>query len=127
MAAVVASGGGAHAESALCEVEAISHGAAYAIEWNPAEEGGVDAALEEAVFDQAADGIVGECCGDGGAQSKAAAQSAGDVIFATALPNGELPRSVHPALAGVKTEHDFAKAEAIPAPIRIRKQNWFHI
>ena len=38
----------------------------------------------------------------------------------------KLARGVDAAFAGVKAEHDFAEAEAIPAAICIRKQNGFH-
>jgi len=78
-------------------------------------------------LDEAADGVVGKCSRDGGAHAKATSKATGDVVLAAAFPNGELPRGVNAAFAGVETKHDFAEAEAIPATIRIRKQNGFHI
>ena len=86
VAAVGAAGGRAHAEAALSEVESVADGAADAIVGNPADERGIDAALEDEVFHQAAYRIIGERGSDGGAQAKAAAQAAGDVILAAALP-----------------------------------------
>ena len=70
VAAVGAAGSGAQAEAALGEVEAVAHCAADAVVRDPADERGIDAALENEVFDEAADGVVGERGGDGGAQAK---------------------------------------------------------
>ena len=115
VAAVRAAGGGAEAEAALGEVEAVADGAAHAVVGNPFEQGCVDAALEDEVFNQAADGVIGESGSDGGAQAEAAAQSAGYVVFAAALPDLELARGVDAGFAGIEAQHDFAQAEAIPA------------
>ena len=97
MAAVAAAGGGAHAEAALGEVEAVADGAAHAVVGDPAKQGSIDAALEDEVFNEAAHGVVGECCGDGGAQAEAATKAAGDVVFAAALPDLEMARGVNAA------------------------------
>ncbi len=126
VAAVVAAGGGAEAESTLGEVEAVANGAADAIEGNPAKKRRIDAALEDAVFNEAANGVVSKRGCDGGAQAEAATESASDVVFATALPHGEVASGVDAAFAGVETEHDFAEADTIPTVICIRKQNGFH-
>ena len=91
------------------------------------KERGVDAALEDAVFDEAADGVVSQRGSDGGAEAEAAAKTASDVVLAAALPNREVAGGVNASLARVEAEHDFAETEAIPAPVRIRKQNRFHI
>ena len=121
VAAVGAAGGGAQAEAALGEVEAVAHGAANAVVRDPSEQGGVDAALQDEVFDEAADGVVGEGGGDGGAQAEAAAEAAGDVVFAAALPDLEVARGVDAAFAGIEAKHDFAEAEAIPAASGVRE------
>ena len=126
VAAVGAAGGGAHAEAALSKVEAVAHGAADAVVRNPADERRIDAALENEVFNEAADGIVGERGGDGGAQAEAAAQAAGDVVFAAALPHLKLARGVDAAFAGIEAKHDFAEAEAVPAAIGIGNRKRFH-
>ncbi len=83
--------------------------------------------MQDAVFDESANRVVGECCCDGGAKSETAAESPGHVVLAAAFPNSELSRGVNAAFARVKTKHDFAEAEAVPAAIRIRNQYGFHI
>ena len=50
----------------------------------------VDAALQHQVLDEPADVVVGQRGDDRGAQAEAAAQAAGDVVFAAALPRAEL-------------------------------------
>ena len=126
VAAVGTAGGSAHAKAALSKVEAVAHGAADAIVRDPADERGIDAALEDEVLDEAADGVVGERGGDGGAQAEAAAQAAGYVVFAAALPNLELARGVDAHVAGIEAKHDFAQAEAVPAAVGIRNREWIH-
>ena len=81
----------------------------------PANERGVDAALEDEVLDEATDGVIGERGGDGGAQAKAAAQAAGHVVFAATFPCLKLARGVNTHVAGIEAKHDFAQAEAVPA------------
>ncbi len=126
VAAVGAADGRAHAEAALGEVEAVADLAADAVVGNPLDEGGIDAALQDKVFDQAANGVVGQSGGDGGAQAKAAAQAAGHVVFAAALPDLEVARGVDAALAGIEAEHDLAQAEAVPAARRVGNEKFFH-
>ena len=116
----------AHAEAALSEVEAVAHGAAHAVVRNPADERGIDAALKDEVFHQAADGVVGKRGGDGGAQAEAAAQAAGHVVFAAALPHLEVARGMNAAFAGIEAKHDFAQAQAVPAAVRIRNRERVH-
>ena len=119
VAAVGAAGRGAHAEAALSKVEAVADGAADAVVRNPADERSIDAALQDEVFDEAADGVVGERGGDGGAQAEAAAQAASHVVFAAALPHLKLARGVDAAFAGIEAKHDFAEAQAVPAALGI--------
>ena len=126
VAAVVATCGGSEAESALGEVEAVADGATYTVEGNPAQERRVDSTLEDAVFHQAADGVVGERRGDGRAQAEAAAKAAGDIVFTTAFPQGEVTCTVDAAFAWVEAQHDFAEADAVPTAIRFGKQEGFH-
>jgi len=115
VAAVGTAGGGADAETALGEVEAVADVAADAVVLDPLEQREVDTALEHEVFDEAADGVVGERGGDGGAQAEAATEAAGDVVFAAALPDLELAGGVDAGVAGIEAEHDFAEGEAVPA------------
>ena len=126
VAAIGAAGGGAHAEAALSKVEAVADGAADAIVRNPADERGIDAALKNEVFNEAADGVIGERGGDGGAQAEAAAQAASNVVFAAALPQLKLARGVDAAFAGIEAKHDFAEAEAVPAAFGIGNGKRIH-
>ena len=126
VAAVGAAGSRAHAEAALGKVEPVAHRAAHAVVWNPVEQRVIDAALQDEVFDQPADGVIGERGGNGGAQAETAAQAAGHVVFAAALPHLKLARGVDAAFAGIEAEHDFAQAQAIPAARRIGNQNRVH-
>ncbi len=103
----------AHAEAALGEVQAIARLAADAVELPPFDELGIDAALHDEIFDQAADVVVGEGGGDGGLQAEAAAQAARDVVFAAAFPDFEFARGADAALAGIEAEHDFAEREHV--------------
>ena len=126
VAAVRAARGRAHAEAAFSEVEAVAHGAADAVVGDPLEQGGVDAALEDEVFDEAADGVLSERGSDGGAQAEAAAQAAGHVVLAAAFPNGEVAGGVDAALAGVEAQHDFAQTQRVPAAVCVGNVNRFH-
>ena len=126
MAAIGTAGGCAHAEAALRKVEAVADGAAHAVIGNPFEQGKIDAALQHEVFDEAADGVVGERGGNGGAEAEATAQAAGHVVFAAAFPNLELARRVNPVVAGIEAQHDFAERKAIPAAGGIGDEDGVH-
>jgi len=76
VAPVVASGCGTHSESALSEVEAVANGAAHAIKGDPANERWIDPALQNAVFDKPANGVVGQSSCDRGAKSEATSKAA---------------------------------------------------
>ena len=115
VAAVGTAGGGADAEAALSEVKSVADGASDAVVGNPLDEGGIDAALEDEVFNEAANGIVGQSSGDGGAEREAAAQASGHVVFAAAFPDLEVASGVDAAFAGIEAEHDFAERETVPA------------
>jgi uncharacterized membrane protein YgdD (TMEM256/DUF423 family) len=103
----------ADAESSFGEVKAVAHGASDAVVRDPFDEAGVDAALEDEVFDQAANGVIRKGGGDGGAEAEAAAEAAGDVVLSAAFPSGELSGDADAALARVKAEHDFSEGEAV--------------
>ena len=89
-ATVADADGAADAEAALGEVQAVADGAADAVVVAPLDELRVDAALEDEVFDEAADLVVRERGDDRGAEAERAAQATGDVVLAAALPGGEL-------------------------------------
>src|SRR5215472_3344185 len=65
----------ADAEAALREIEAIADGAANAIARHPFDEPGIDAALEDEIFKQATDVVVGESGADGGLEPEAAPEA----------------------------------------------------
>ena len=115
VAAVGTACGGSNSEAALGEVEAVADIAADTVVLDPLEQGEVDAALKHEVFDEAADGVVSERGGDGGAQAEAATEAAGDVVLAAALPDLELAGGVDAGIAGIEAEHDFAEGERVPA------------
>ncbi len=106
---------GADAEAALKEVDAVAGVAAYAVEGLPVDVRGVDATLEDEVFDEAADGVVYESCGDGGAEVEAAAEAAGDVVLAATFPDAEAARADDAAFAGIEAQHHFAEGKEVPA------------
>ncbi len=126
VAAVHHAEAGADAEAALEEVDAIAGVAANAVEGRPVDVRGVDAALQDEVFDQAADGVVDERGGDGGAEIEAATEAAGDVVLAAAFPHAEGSRADDAAFAGIEAQHDFAEGEEIPAAVggRAEGEGW---
>jgi hypothetical protein len=103
----------ADSEAAFGEVEAVSGGDAESIEVSPVDELGIDSALENEVFEEAADFVINESGEDRGAFAEAAAESTGNVIFAPAFPGLELAGGADAAVAGIETEHDFAHREDV--------------
>ena len=104
----------ANAEAALGEIQSVAHGAADSVIGRPADIFLADAALQHEVFDEAADGIVRERGDDRGVHSKAALESAGDVVFAAAFPGAEVARGGNALVAGIEAQHDFAQAHQVP-------------
>ncbi len=78
------------------------------------EVGQVDSALEHEVFDEAADGVVGERGDDGCLEAEAAAESAGYVVLAAAFGGDELACGGDAVVAGIEAEHDFAEGDEVP-------------
>jgi len=113
VAAVGDAQGGADAEAAFGEVEAVACGAADAVEGAPEDELGADASLEDAIFEEAADFVVHEGGADGGAESEAPAEAAGHVVFTAAFPDAEPAGGADPAFAGVESEHDFPEGDEV--------------
>ena len=103
----------ADAEAALGEIEAVADVAADAVEGLPLDEAGIDAALQDEVLDQAADIVLGKSGDHRGALAEAAAEAAGDVVFAAAFPRRELARGADPAVAGIEAEHDFTQRDDV--------------
>ena len=113
VAAVGNADGAAHAEAPLGEIQAVAHRAADAVERRPFDEFGVHAALENKILEQAADVVVREGGGDRGLAAEAAAQAAGDIVFAAAFPRFEFAGAADAPLAGIKPEHDFTQREQV--------------
>src|SRR5207247_5149376 len=89
VAAVRAAEGGAHAEAALREVEAVPGPAAHPVVLDPPQVRRVDPALVDQVLDEAAHRVVDEGGHDRGVEAEAALQPAGDVVLPAALPDLE--------------------------------------
>jgi len=104
----------AYAEAAFGEVEAVADGASNAVVLDPTEVRLVDAALIHEVFDKAPDGVVGECGDDAGAQTEAALEAAGDIVFPAAFPGLEGAGGCDAPNAGVEAEHDFTEGDEVP-------------
>ena len=86
-----------------------------AVRRHPADQRGVDAALEHEVLEQPADLVVGERGHDGRPQPEAAAQAAGHVVLAPALPDAEPPGGADPPLARIEPQHDLAERDEVEA------------
>jgi hypothetical protein len=80
----------------------------------------INAALIDEILEEAADGIIGEGGYDGGVESEATLESAGDVIFAAAFADLEGARGGDALFAGVEANHDFAEAHEVPAALLFR-------
>ena len=105
--------GAADTEAAFGEVDGVADAFAHAVVGDPVDVGGVDAALEDEVFDEAADFVVGEGGQNAGGMAEATAEAAGDVVFAAAFPGGEVAGGANAAFTGVETEEDFTEGEEI--------------
>src|SRR5690606_5502203 len=97
----------------LGEVEAVADLAPDAVVFLPLDETGVHAALQDEVFDEAADGVVGKGGDHRCAEAKAAAQPAGHVVLATAFPGGKLAGGVDATFSRVEAQHHFAHGDAV--------------
>ena len=84
----------------------------------PADVDGVDAALQDQVFDQPPDVVVAQRGDDRRAQPEAAAQAARDVVFAAAFPGLEPARRANAPLARVEAEHDLAERNDVEGTLR---------
>lgn len=101
------------AEAAFGEIEAVTDGATDAVVGAPLDEGGIDTALEDKVFDEAADFVFGEGGRDGGAEAEATAEASGDIVFAATLPGLELAGGSDATFTGIEAEHDFAEGDHV--------------
>lgn len=100
-------------EATLGEVESITSSDTEAIEVSPLDELGIDSTLKNKVFEEASDFVINESGEDGSALTEAAAESTGDVVFATAFPGLKLPGGADAAIAGIETEHNFTHRDNV--------------
>src|SRR5208283_308475 len=105
--------GAADAEAALGEVQPVADGAADAVVFAPPYEIGGDAALHDAVLEQATDLVVHERRAHRCSQPEALPEAARGVVLAPALPDGEGAGGAYPALAGVESEHHLAQRDLV--------------
>ncbi len=98
-----------HAKAAFGEVQPVARPAPDTVERDPAHEAGIDATLEYQVLDQPPHVVLAQCGDDRGAQPEAAAQAAGHVVLAAALPYPELAGCAYAPLAGIEAEHHLAE------------------
>jgi len=122
-----AADGGADTESSLGKVQAVADGSADSVIGHPADEGGVDTALKDKVFEKLSNRIFREGGDNGSAETETSAESARDVVFSAALPGAKITSGVDPFFAGIEAKHDFAEADAIPAAaFRCFQDEWMH-
>src|SRR6185437_14161110 len=102
--------------TAFGEVQPVARRSTYAVVREPVDRRGVDASLEDEVFNQSPDVVVHECGDEGGAAAEATPQAAGNVVFAAALPDLERARRPDAPFARIESEHHFAQGhDVVPA------------
>jgi hypothetical protein len=69
---------------------------------------------------------IGEGSGDGRTKAQAAARAGGPTILAASIPHMKCARRVDAALSGIEAKHHFAKAQTIPAALRIGEYDRVH-
>ena len=92
MAAIRTSHGRPRTETSLGKIQTVTDGPAHPVRWNPAHIFLADASLQHQVFDETSDGIVRERGDDRSVHPKAAPETAGDVVFTSALPCAKMTR-----------------------------------
>jgi hypothetical protein len=80
----------------------------------------VDSSLEQHIFDQAADGVIGKSGDDCGIQLEATTEAAGDVVFTSAFPGTKMASSGDAVIAGIEAKHDFAEGHQVPPATSFR-------
>src|SRR3954451_9835501 len=89
----------AHPEATLGEVQPVPRPAPHSVERHPAHQTEIDTAGEHQVLDESAHVVVAQRGHDGGARAEAAAQAAGHVVPAAALPAPELAGGAYAPVA----------------------------
>ena len=113
IAAVGAALGAADTETAFGKVQTVAQSSADTVIGHPLNERGIHPALHNKIFQQSAHRVVGKGSHHTGAQAEAAAQTAGNVVFAAAFPSLESSGGMDTAFAGIETEHDFSERKNI--------------
>src|SRR5579864_4994729 len=116
MSSVGTSDGAANSESAFGEVQSVAHRSTNSVIGEPGDPGGVHPSLKDEVFDQSSDVVVRERGDESGAVSEAAAEAAGDVVFAAAFPDLERARRADASITRIESKHHFAQRDdVVPA------------
>ena len=103
----------AEAEATLGEIEAVADGAPDAIVLAPADEIRGDAALHDKILDEVAYLVVDKGRAHRGSQAETFPEATRGVVFAAALPNGEMSGGAHPALARIEAQHNLAEGDLV--------------
>ena len=104
-------------ESALGEVEAIARLAPNAVEGCPSNEGSVHAPLQNKVFDEPPDLVIGKASNNGRPLVETPAQPADDVVLAAPFPNPKGTSRSDPSLAGIETQHHLTECHRVVAAV----------
>src|SRR5579864_1207459 len=116
MPSIRASDGASYSEAALGEVQSVARRPTNSVVRDPVDPARIYAALEDEVFDQSADLVVGERGDDCGAVAEAAPQATGDVVFSAAFPCLERARRADAPVARVESEHHLTQRDdVVPA------------
>ena len=77
------------------------------------------------IFKQMSHVVVGQGSANGGFQTTAPAQAAGDVVFAAAFPNLEFAGTADATFARIKPQHDFAERNHVVLALgHVPQLNW---
>src|SRR5450631_2532205 len=117
MAAVGTSQWRADAETALGEIQSVADLATDSVVLHPSHETLVHTTLVNQILQQAPNRIIGERCDMSGVETEASFQSARDVVFASTLAHVKRTRGPDAASARIKTQHDFAETDDVPATL----------
>jgi hypothetical protein len=79
------------------------------------DEARVDAALQDQIFEQSADLVIGKGRADGGSEPKTAAQPPRDVILPAAFPGPKPPGATNAVLPGIQAKHYLAESDQVVA------------
>ena len=104
-----------NAEATFGEVQAVAAGTTDTIERQPADEGRVDASLEDAILHETTDLVVDERGDKRGAQPEAAPKTARHVVLTASRPDGAAPSGTDSHLARIQPKHHLSERKLIEA------------